>query len=149
VKVKLATGQEIAGTVLRRNAATDVALVQLETGTYPVAPLGVSTTLRPGSSVYAIGSPLGQQGTVTRGIVSAVRVEEGRRLIQSDVTIHAGSSGGPLLDERGRVVAITRAGVLLGNFGVGINAFVPIEEAWAGLQVQPQVVDSAPLAPRR
>ena len=150
VKVKLATGQEIVGTVLRRNAATDVALVQLETGTYPVAPLGVSTTLRPGSSVYAIGSPLGQQGTVTRGIVSAVRVEEGRRLIQSDVTIHAGSSGGPLLDERGRVVAITRAGVLLGNFGVGINAFVPIEEAWAGLQVQPQVVDSAPLAsPRR
>src|SRR5438132_1128428 len=89
VKVKLATGQEIAGIVLRRNAITDVALVQLETGTYPAAPLGVSTALKPGSSVYAIGSPLGQQGTVTRGIVSAVRVEEGRRLIQSDVGIHA------------------------------------------------------------
>src|SRR5437870_5366570 len=52
VKVKLATGQEIVGTVLRRNAATDVALVQLESGTYPAAPLGVSTALRPGSSVF-------------------------------------------------------------------------------------------------
>jgi serine protease Do len=146
VKVKLATGQEVTGTVLRRNAATDVALIQLESGTYPAAPLGVSTSLKPGSSVYAIGSPLGQRGTVTRGIVSAVRVEEGRRLIQSDVGIHAGSSGGPLLDERGHVVAITMGGFLLGNYGVGINAFVPIEEAWAGLHVQPQVVESSPSA---
>jgi serine protease Do len=147
VTVKLATGQEIDGTVVRRNAAADVALVQLELGTYPAAPLGTSTSLKPGSSVYAIGSPLGQQGTVTRGIVSAVRLEEGRRLIQSDVTVHVGSSGGPLLDERGRVVAITRSGKgLFGTFGVGINEFVPIEEAWAGLQVQPQVVESSPSA---
>jgi len=147
VTVKLATGQEIGGTVVRRNAAADVALVQLEVGTYPAAPLGASTALKPGSSVYAIGSPLGQQGTVTRGIVSAVRLEEGRRLIQSDVTVHVGSSGGPLLDERGRVVAITRSGKgLFGTFGVGINEFVPIEEAWAGLRVQPQVVESSPSA---
>jgi hypothetical protein len=63
------------------------------------------------------------------------------------VTVHVGSSGGPLLDERGRVVAITRSGKgLFGTFGVGINEFVPIEEAWAGLQVQPQVVESPPSA---
>src|SRR3989442_11629580 len=86
VKVKLASGAEVGGTVVRRNAATDVALIQLESGTYPAAPLGASTSLKPGSSVYAIGSPLGPLvGAGRRGIVSAVRVEEGRRLIQRAV----------------------------------------------------------------
>jgi S1-C subfamily serine protease len=147
VKVTLASGRELDGTVVRRHASTDVALVQLEDGMYPAAPLGSSTWLKAGASVFAIGSPLGRQGTVTRGIVSAVRVEEGRRLIQSDATVHAGSSGGPLLDERGRVVAITRSGRgLFGTFGVGLNEFVPIEEAWVGLRVEPHPVDSSPSA---
>jgi S1-C subfamily serine protease len=147
VRVKLAGGQEIDGTVVRRDATTDVALVRLEDGTYPAAPLGSSTSLKAGTPVFAIGSPLGQQGTVTRGIVSAVRVEEGRRLIQSDATVHAGSSGGPLIDERGRVVAITRSGRgLFGTFGIGLNEFVPIEEAWVGLRVEPHTVESSPPA---
>ena len=147
VKVKLAGGQEIDGTVVRRDASTDVALVQLQDGTYPAVPLGSSTSLKAGTSVFAIGSPLGQQGTVTRGIVSAVRLEDGRRLIQSDATVHAGSSGGPLIDERGRVVAITRSGRgLFGTFGIGLNEFVPIEEAWVGLRVKPHLVESSPSA---
>jgi serine protease Do len=148
VKVILATGREVSATVLRRNAVTDVALLQLEEGVYPAAPLGVSVSLKPGAPVFAVGSPLGHKGTVTRGIVSAVRVEEDRRVIQSDVTVHAGSSGGPLLDERGRVIGITRSGktTLFGTIGVGLNDFIPIEEAWRGLRVRTQVVDPSPSA---
>ena len=139
VTATLATGQEVRGRIVRRSVGADVALIQLAEGTYPAAPVGDSRKLRVGSSVFAIGSPLGQHGTVTRGIVSAMRTAEaGGRLIQSDVTVHPGSSGGPLLDESGRVVAITRSGLGPRHYGVGINNFIPIEDAWAGLHVRPE-----------
>jgi len=61
-----------------------------------------------GMDVYVIGTPMGQEGTVTKGIVSAVdRVEGGVKLIQVDAAVNPGSSGGPIVDSEGRVIALT------------------------------------------
>ena len=60
-----------------------------------------------GETVYAIGSPLGLQNTLTRGIVSRYHDDgNGNKFIQTDAAINAGNSGGPLIDSKGRVVGV-------------------------------------------
>ena len=140
LQVELAEGRRVGGRVVRVDRETDVALVQLDAGTYRPAPVGTSPTLKVGDAVFAIGTPLNARfsRTVTKGVVSAFRTESGRRLIQSDVTIHPGSSGGPLLDDRGRAIGLAQSGVTVGGrVGVGLNTFVPIEEAWSALRATP------------
>jgi S1-C subfamily serine protease len=97
----------------------DIALLRIPMptqGTLPVATLGDSAGLVVGEEVYAIGSPLGLDQTLTRGIVSALN----RRLpgavwslteplIQTDAAINPGNSGGPLVDACGRIVGVTTA----------------------------------------
>ena len=75
-------------------------------------------------------APAGQdfQGTVSSGIVSANRVIDGLRYIQSDVSVSPGSSGGALLDETGSVIGITVSGVQVGG-PAGLNLFIPIGDA--------------------
>ena len=86
-------------------------------------PLASSREARIGQEIIAIGSPLGLQNTVTRGIVSALRQVGAVVLVQTDAAINPGNSGGPLLDRSGRVVAVAtmrmsgRAEAL--GFGVG------------------------------
>ena len=69
-------------------------------------PLGDLEAVDVGTDVVAVGSPLGLQGTVTRGIVSAIRQVDGVKLVQTDASINAGNSGGPLLTEDGKVIGI-------------------------------------------
>lgn len=135
VKLRLASGRELVGEVVQQSAARDVALIKTERGLDPLA-VRVGD-LAPGETVYAIGSPLGEKfsGSLTRGIVSAYRTRNGQRFIQSDVTILSGSSGGPLLDEKGRVVGLTQSGVEAGR--ARINLFVPIGDGLKALGVTP------------
>jgi S1-C subfamily serine protease len=72
-----------------------------------VLPLAAIADVRVGEEVLAIGSPLGFQNTVTRGIVSALRRSGDVMLVQTDAAINPGNSGGPLLDRTGRVIAVT------------------------------------------
>ena len=135
VRVKLATGRELVGEVLRQDAGRDVALIKTEGRNFVALPVAAGES-SVGSEVTAIGSPLGEafSGTVTRGIISAYRVFNGKRLIQSDVGILPGSSGGPLLDPSGRVVGLAVAGR---TDAVGrVNFFVPIHEALEKLQLR-------------
>ena len=132
VSVVLATGRELVGEVIQRDAARDVALIKTEGSNF--AALAVSTEdINVGAEVVAIGSPLTQElsGTVTRGVVSGHRIIEGKRYIQSDVSILPGSSGGPLLDKSGRVVGVA----VLGLGSARINFFVPIQEALSSLGI--------------
>ncbi len=125
VTVKLAAGETIPGRVAERNDSLDLAAIRVSDARAEQATLalGSSRDVRIGQEIYAIGSPLGLQNTVTRGIVSAFRQAGSVVLVQTDAAINPGNSGGPLIDRSGRVVAIAtmrmagRAEAL--GFGVG------------------------------
>jgi S1-C subfamily serine protease len=130
VTVRWPDGIEAVGEVVRSDRLRDVALIKTDPRGRDPLPLR-SATLRPGESVYAIGAPLEQrfQSTVTRGVVSAYRTIEGLRYLQSDVAISPGNSGGPLLDEHGAVVGMTKSTYRIENAPTGINFFTPTRDA--------------------
>ncbi len=142
VKVRWADGSESLGEVERRDPRRDIALIIVE----PKAgaePLVVSAdTPAAGGDVYAVGAPLREelQSTVTRGVVSATRTIEGLPFIQSDVTVNPGNSGGPLLNARGEVIAVTVSGLRRESSPTGINLFIPIGEALRALNLQVRYV---------
>jgi hypothetical protein len=103
----------------------DTAVLDVQTGTRPPLALGDELNLREGESVLAIGAPRGLELSLTNGIISAFRNSEKKFLIQNTAPIAPGSSGGPLLDSRGRVVGLTTS--LLADtpgvyFSIGIGA---------------------------
>jgi S1-C subfamily serine protease len=125
VTIKLSTGEVLTGRVVQRSDDLDLAAIRtndVRPG-QPTLVLASSHEARIGQEVIAIGSPLGLQNTVTRGIVSALRQVGSVVLVQTDAAINPGNSGGPLLDRSGRVLAVTtmrmagRAEAL--GFGVG------------------------------
>jgi serine protease Do len=134
VRLRWSDGKETHAEVVRVSKARDVAL--LKTDADGRVPLPMQTTPPPvGSTVYAIGSPDGQQfaGTLTRGVVSAMRTMEGLNYIQSDVTTGHGGSGGPLLDEKGEIVGLTDLAFGHDATSSGLNFFTPIKDAIAFL----------------
>lgn len=113
-RVKLITsdGREIEASVLRRDERVDLALLAFGGLELPSVQLGSVDGLAPGDAVTTIGCPLGLEFSLTRGVVSALRkTEDGYPLIQTDVPVNPGSSGGALLDDEGRVVGIIKAAV--------------------------------------
>jgi serine protease Do len=133
VQVLLADGRRFPARLLGLDLETDVALLRIEASGLPVAVIGDSATLATGDAVFAIGSPFGFQGSVTGGIVSARdRLVPGAGrvpLIQTDVAINPGSSGGPLLNLRGEVVGINSV-IYSGSGGyMGVSFAVPINLA--------------------
>jgi serine protease Do len=139
-RVRFVTGREVNGEVVRSDALRDVALIKLEADIYRCLPLGESARVQPGSDVFAIGTPLSEKlgQTVTKGILSGYGEEDGLRILRSDVAIHQGNSGGPLLDRSGTVVGLAVSGYILmpDGVGVGLNSFIPIEEALTALVIQ-------------
>ena len=137
VKLRWSDGFETTGEVVRVQKGRDVALIK--TSTHGRQPLAMSPgTLQPGTSVYAVGAPLDEKfsSTVTKGIVSANRVFDGFSYIQGDVTINPGNSGGPLLDEQGKVVALTVA-IMRNDGPTGLNLFIPIGDVIDFLALDP------------
>ncbi len=130
VRVSTSNWRARIGTVVRRHRVRDVALIHVD-GDVPAV---VSVRDKPvvvGEEVFAVGEPLGtaNRNTVTRGIVSRFTKHPTNRLswIQSDVMIQHGSSGGPLADASGNVVALAVAGVTSKvDRSVGLNYFIPI-----------------------
>jgi S1-C subfamily serine protease len=136
VTVRLVTGRELVGEVLRRDPERDVALVRVEEAVPGLPVRGPEPNV--GEEVYAVGAPLEKalHTTVSRGIVSAYRTDpKGQRLIQGDVNVLPGNSGGPLVDDRGNVVGLTVSGRLLDGVPSGINFFIPIHDALDRLHV--------------
>jgi hypothetical protein len=104
----------------------DIAILRIEAKGLTPLTLGDSDRVRAGETVVAIGHPLGLTDTVSSGLVGAVRkIEEDFSVLQISAPIAPGSSGGPLFDDRGRVIGVATA-ILLGgqnlNLGVPINA---------------------------
>jgi S1-C subfamily serine protease len=92
--------------------------------------MGSGMHARAGQEVITLGTPLGLQNTVTRGIVSAVREVGGLTLVQTDAAINPGNSGGPLLDRAGEVIGITSMG-MRSAVAQGLSFAIAIEHAQA------------------
>jgi S1-C subfamily serine protease len=108
VKLKFADGKTGSALVIAVAENVDLAILRPAAGSEGRTVLELSSIarVRPGQEVIAIGSALGLQNTVTRGIVSALRNDGGVMLLQTDAAINPGNSGGPLLDRAGRVVGV-------------------------------------------
>jgi len=132
--VVFSDGSKAAGTIVGRNPEYDLAVVKVDRSDLRPVTLGDSDEVLVGDLVVAIGAPLGLDGTVTSGIVSAKDrpVTAGGaqdmayiNAIQTDAAINPGNSGGPLLDGAGRVIGINSAIATLafggeaGNIGLG------------------------------
>ena len=98
-------------------------------------PVGQSSTLRVGQSVYAIGNPFGLDQTLTTGVISALGREitslTGRPIrdvIQTDAAINPGNSGGPLLDSSGRLIGVNTMIYSPSGASAGIGFSIPVDE---------------------
>jgi len=114
LSVILANGTELPATLISTEKYADLAVLKIDGDVPAVANLGNSDALKPGETVIAIGSPLGDfKNTVTVGVVSATgrMIDTGRGyeiegLIQTDAAINSGNSGGPLINLAGEVIGI-------------------------------------------
>jgi putative serine protease PepD len=133
VRLVLSSGRTVTAEVVGSDADDDIAVLRADAGDLRAARLGVSADLRIGQPVIAVGSPLGLNGTVTSGVVSALdRGATAEAMIQTDASINPGNSGGPLVDLDGRVVGINTSIATLGGRGsgnIGIGFAVPIDRA--------------------
>jgi len=99
-------GEERVQGVVEADPEKDYAILKINGIDLPVAPLGNSDKLEQGEPLVAIGAPLGLSNTVTSGIVSEIRPEGGRLMIQHTAPISHGSSGGPLINAAGQVIGV-------------------------------------------
>lgn len=157
ITVKFASGRTASGMILGRDPTTDLAVIKAAgVSGLTAATLGSSSSVHVGDAVLAIGSPLGLEGSVTAGIVSALhrtvqlgssQDRQGGGLpgqaitspsvgdaVQTDASINPGNSGGPLVDASGRVIGINTAIASLGSVSgqsgsIGVGFAIPVDEA--------------------
>ncbi|MBW4040312.1 MAG: trypsin-like serine protease [Acidobacteria bacterium] len=145
VEVTLYNKKKYKATVIGIDRVHDLALLQIHGApNLQPATLSNSTDLVVGQLVYAIGNPFGFSGTMTRGIISAIRsvqLPNGNTIedaIQTDASVNPGNSGGPLLNSHGDVIGITTMIASNPNGGAdqsaGIGFAIPISTAKAVLE---------------
>lgn len=114
--------------IIAINKFHDLALLHIEDKDAPKfkpVTLGSADALNVGDGVFAIGSPLGLERTVTQGIVSTkTRQMEGNLYLQTSTQINPGNSGGPLFNLAGEVVGVTNMKI---TFGEGLGFAIPVE----------------------
>jgi serine protease Do len=130
VTVTLTDRREFKAKVLGADRRSDVAVLKLDGRNLPSLRMGDSNKIRVGEWVIAIGSPFNLENTVTAGIISAKQRDTGEYLplIQSDVAVNPGNSGGPLINMRGEVIGINSQIATLSGAYNGISFAVPIDE---------------------
>jgi putative serine protease PepD len=136
-------GTSARAEVVGRSPSYDLAVLRVDVdGLQPVI-MGDSTAVAVGDEVVAIGSPLGLEGTVTSGIVSAqnrpvtagtVDDQSYINAIQTDAAINPGNSGGPLVDSAGHVIGVNSAIATVSGFtsdagNIGLGFAIPIDQA--------------------
>ncbi|MEO5875080.1 MAG: trypsin-like peptidase domain-containing protein, partial [Streptosporangiaceae bacterium] len=140
LKVRFSDGTTVDAKVVGTDPGSDLAVIRVSgVPNLTVAALGDSDALVVGDTVLAMGSPLGLDGSVTSGIVSAlgrtVAESEGgatiKDAIQTDAAINPGNSGGALVDGAGRVIGINTAIATngSGSGSVGVGFAIPVNSA--------------------
>jgi len=133
IRVIFADKSSAPGKIVGTDPSNDIAVIKVDKTGLTVASLGNSDSLAVGDPVVAIGDPLGLRGTVTAGIVSALKRplslpgENGQTgavidAIQTDAPINPGNSGGALVDSTGAVIGINTAILSLGQSSTGGQA---------------------------
>lgn len=126
--IKLAKNSDvkIPAKVVGWDEILDLALLKAEVDAPFILQLGKSADLKTGDKVSAIGTPVGLEGTLTQGIVSATnrKLFTTGSVLQIDAAVNSGNSGGPLIDENMKVQAIVFAGIMEYQ---GLNFAVPVE----------------------
>jgi S1-C subfamily serine protease len=132
-----------------QDPVTDVAVIKVDAPAEELFPVvfGDSSRLRVGQRVYALGNPFGLDRTLTTGIISSLdrwipsrhRVGRIKQIIQIDASINPGSSGGPLLDSRGRMIGMNTAIASKTGESTGVGFALPINTI---ARVVPQLVRS-------
>jgi len=130
----LTDGRVLEGKLAGASRTTDVAVIKVDGSKLTAAELGDSDNLKAGQRVFAIGNPFGLAGgpTVTSGVISAlnrtIHSQKGvfRDLVQTDAAINPGNSGGPLMNTKGKVIAISTAII---PYAQGIGFAIPINAA--------------------
>lgn len=127
IEVKLATGETYRRVyILASDETEDIAILRIEAADLPALNMGNSNDVKEGDNVVLVGTPLGLEETISTGIISAIRVvpERGIRVIQTTAPASPGSSGGPLLNNKGEVIGLLSFSVVQGqslNFAIPIN----------------------------
>ncbi|MBK8623538.1 MAG: trypsin-like peptidase domain-containing protein [Saprospiraceae bacterium] len=123
--------------VVGHEANKDLAVLKIDASGDKLIPIpvGQSSQLRVGQSVYAIGNPFGLDQTLTTGVISALGREitslTGRPIrdvIQTDAAINPGNSGGPLLDSSGRLIGVNTMIYSPSGASAGIGFSIPVDE---------------------
>jgi len=121
--------------IVAMNKFVDLALLRIEdvgSPQFTSVPLGTTDALAVGERVFAIGSPLGLERTVTEGILSTkTRELQGELYLQTTAQINPGNSGGPLFNLRGEVIGVTNMKL---TFGEGLGFAIPVEQVRYFLQ---------------
>jgi serine protease Do len=134
IMIVLSNGHMFTGKVVGGDERTDIAVVKIEADELAPAELGDSDKLRVGQPILAIGNSLGLSGgpTVTSGVISSLRrnlhLGHGNEMavLQTDASVNPGSSGGPLVNLDGRIIAITAAQI---PYAEGMGFAIPINLA--------------------
>lgn len=158
ISVQLSDGRTIQDArVVGSDPLTDIAVLQIPSGSLTAAPWGDSNKLEVGEPVLAVGNPFGLTRTVTAGIISA-KERRGMSVgtlyqdfLQTDAAVNPGNSGGPLLNTHGQVVGINTA--IVGESYQGISFAIPsnmvkdvydrlkttgkVVRGWLGVTLQP------------
>ena len=144
IAVQFPNQEPVPAKLVGRSVSYDIAVVKIDQSNLPAATLGNSDAVVIGDAAIAVGSPLGLQGTVTSGIISALGrpVTAGGQgeasfisALQTDAAINPGNSGGPLVNAEGQVIGINSAIATLGasdggsGGSIGLGFAIPINNA--------------------
>lgn len=141
IEVSFNDGKKEMAKIIGTDPTTDLAIIKVERKDLTVTALGNSDDVEVGEMVLAVGNPLGLEGTVTSGIISAtgrsigILRQEGvgnlgiENFIQTDAAINPGNSGGPLVNMRGEVIGINSAIATTNQRYQGYGFAIPINLA--------------------
>jgi len=136
-------GRHLRAELVGADALTDIAVLKVEAGRIPPAPLGTSSDLMVGEPAIAMGNPLGYflangEATITAGVISGVSRDirgEGNDgslfadMIQTDAAINPGNSGGALVNAEGQVIGVNSSILSRSGGSEGLGFAIPIDRA--------------------